>query len=293
MALSKSTPVIGPFTAKMTRIQQMWSVGCTIDPQIWALGWFSALPQLFWSLYGPDCRDQAYDRLKRRHKAKRTGIMNVAAQSAPGIRPKPGALEWVLFHGAEFAQRAGWYLLLADALPEQIIIATSLAYKYQGCLDPTSPYALLTMTDTVPALPGAHTEPISSWVLAGSRTFIAGPQTVACPRGYDPGIGLTFNVIKNPINGDMPAYRLSIEDVATGLQSPFFSPTAGPSGSNYVQQFIPEWGFFGPAHNFQIILEKAAGFLYVSSATWTVYGGPKIGLGSQFCSNSALKPINP
>lgn len=284
-------PFIGQWKAKVTKIYKVMSVPCAITPQVWALGYFVATPQLLWSLYGPDCLDQAYNRGARKHGAKRTGILNVVAASAPLAAPT-GGVGWALFQGAEFAQRLGWYMLLVDSFTEWVLVGTSQALKYSGCSDPNGAYCQLSAISGLQAGldPGEYL--YSYWTVDQERIFNGGFSGVNCPPGYNPSVGVWFQQLPNMIPDIVDcSYQVRIVDAVSGISSPWIDPLPGDLGARIFTEFAPDWGFTNGSHAYRVYIQKSYGVFWIGAGGMSVNGGPKFNLGPSYCAqNPGKKP---
>jgi hypothetical protein len=286
-------PVAGRYALKATKIYRQFANPCSPTPEAWFLGYFAAAPALLWSLYGPDCQDQAYARFRKPHGSRRHTLLNISASSLP-VAPPGSGIGWALFQGAEFAQRVGWYMLLADSFADWIIAGTSQAYKFSQCTEPGGAYCQMSATPGLQAGLGPGEYLYSYWHVQNQHIFSGGFSGINCPDGYNPGIGFSLNQVSGMIP-ELPdaSWSARIVDEASGISSPWFDASPKKAGGSALTHFAMDWGFTSTFHAFRVYIQKSYGVFWIQNGTMSAYGGPKFNLGPSFCAKSALKPINP
>ena len=280
-------PIIGPWAAKVTRIEKLFTMPCMPEPEIWVLGFFVSAPQLAFSLIGPDCFTDTSARFGRPHNRKRRGTFNIQELFPKTAGPADG-LGWYVFKSTKFLLRVGWYMTVIDATLDFVINGTSHAYQYSGCTNPGTAYGKCEMINTVPELFPAGHGTISSWVRVGDNILSAGPTGVACPPGYIPAASFT---IKQGLNQFFPLpdcnFTVRLVDTLTGAETEAFAPEPDGAGGRQSSQFFYAPSLNDGPHNYVLKFEKDEGVMFIESATLTVYGGPKINIRDTSCFGKA------
>jgi hypothetical protein len=195
-------PFIGGDLAKIGRAIDLYSTPCSPSAEIWVYGFFQAIPTLFISLLKPQLIDI---NIRHRHGRPRKGkrlkfIAQAVFRDAIIEIPVP---RWVPFRIYEWAQRVGWYLLVADATEQFAINWMSLAYKYDGCVH----------------VPNAWTHRANVHQLQGVTNTQAGSS---CLNGSDSFLNFTFpaNVPAPTIDGPFRiSWKTMFEPYAIPAQS--------------------------------------------------------------------------
>lgn len=249
---------------KITRIHKMWAQPCNIEPLMWFAGWFAATPVLFGSILSPDCLDATADRVRAGHRRRRRGSINVADYADPIAAPK-GGLGGAVYAAGQLAQKAGFYLMLADAGLDFVIHGTSLAYRWSGCEDPNEGRATLTMKNTVPMPFGAGTDICRSWLVEEAHIYAADPTGIATPRGHASGVGfsITQHTGMFPPLEDCTFTARVIDRNGQRLTGPLV-PEPGFDGQNSVTWFSSSTGAATEPHRYQVVITKTPGVLCVS-----------------------------
>lgn len=177
-------PIIGDDFAKIGRIIDLYAVPCSPDGIIAVYGFFQAIPTLFVTLAKPELIDiniKHRDGKPRKGKKYRFTAQDVFRDALIEV-PVP---RWVIFRVYEWAQRVGWYFLVADALEDFAINWMSLAYKYNGCEGDFPPYATFNNVNVLqPAAVGAW--PMNWFVTGANKIHLAPPQVrIQYPGNYD------------------------------------------------------------------------------------------------------------
>lgn len=128
----QTLPFIGDDIAKIGQIIDIYATPCSPTPTIWVLAFFTAIPTAAYSLLKPQLIDIniKHRRGKPRKGKKFKFTAGMLVRDAIIEIPVP---RWVPFTVYEFAQRIGWYFLVADTAEDFTINWMSTAYKWNGC----------------------------------------------------------------------------------------------------------------------------------------------------------------
>jgi hypothetical protein len=262
-------PVIGPWTAKVGHITDMWGNPCSVSNQVGFYAFWQALPRLIITLTKPDSFDLVTERWGKKHKRRRLKRFKIEDLILP-IKPPNGiGPAWVFYHLGHWAERAGWYMLVVDATLDFAIHWTSTAYSWSGCEVPGSPYCNMNSENDVVLTGDAGDFTFSSWNVQHQVIFAGDSTGIACPAGYDVSCG--FELRQVPLGVPLPEGKLTgvklidtvdgrvwAEDRDNGMTGPL--PGFGAAGR--------EWGFNQPAHDLTVVFTKTEGFIRVSGSIW-------------------------
>lgn len=268
-------PVIGPWKAKITRIDKMAMMDCSPNAIVFVLGVSVAAFNVFWAIAGPECIDSTWDRIAKPGRKHRKFQTN-GTSFGPTIGPPKGKLGVTAIAIGNAAQKIGFALGIVDGILDGVFYGASLMRRYSGCHNNSAPYGECRMLNTVPALFPAGTFIINSWERVGDNVFAAGPTGVAVTGPFSNLVTAAYGLSQE--TGKFPP----LPDCSFTSQAVWL-----PSGDP-VQQ---NWGGLG--HNItgsgvlygQDILRhpvdsalgvkvtKTEGVMYLSSAFFNVIGG--------------------
>lgn len=283
--LPNTGPLDKLWKPKVTRIIDMWTQPCNINPLVWVTAYIAASPTIAFSFLSPDCIDHAYDRFRQGKRPGRRGSMNMADSAKPINLGNSGLNQWAFSIGG-WAQRAGFYLTLIDATQDWIIHGTSFAYQWSGCQDPNQGHASLSMNGAVPMLFPAQTGLIDTWSVDSAVHLSAGPGGIAIPRGFGPGIGYSLSQRLN-VFPPLPDCNFSsrLVDVTTGWKGPWSTGGAAVAGIKSHAYYNKLAGDADASHLFRVEVQKDAGVLCVDG-TMTGSGLNLEGLSKSACGQS-------
>lgn len=158
-------PFYHGWKAKVGRIDRMYALPCGRNPWILSLAAFVTLPVIVAGFAEYDCIDNAFDRIGRSHRRRRSlfGGYSDVARALPA--PPKGGYGWFFFQMAKKFQTAGAIVTVIDGTLNWIIYSTSLAMRWEGCGDPLAPSAELSMDHTVAELLPPAQGTLSSWLV--------------------------------------------------------------------------------------------------------------------------------
>ena len=282
-------PIVGPWAAKVTKIAKMVALPCQPEPEIWVLGYFAAVPQLVLGLFGPDCTTDLAARFQRGHKRKRKAVLNVQ-EILPSFNPPTDGYSWYVFKALKLALRAGWYMTVIDSTLDFVVHGTSNAYQFSGCTDPNAAYGHCKLDPTVLELLPAAQGDITGWVFVSQHIFNAGPTGCACPAGYVPSVGFSITQGFGHFS-PLPDCSFTVElyDTMTGNSYGVLEPKLTYDGYNSVTHFYMAPQIFSGAKEFRVKFTKTFGVWYVTSGTFSCYGGSKFNFNDASCGAKAIK----
>lgn len=288
--ITKDTPILGKWKQKVTKIDQFYLVDCVLNPFAVVTGAAVAFFHVFWSINGPECIDNAYDRLKARGKpppntpgtgrGKHRRFSWNGTAVGPSNAAPPGTWGNTLIPLGDAAQKVGFVLGIVDGFLNGIFYGGTLAYRYSGCRTPGSPYCQQSMTNQVPVLLGAGEGWLGQWVLDGRFVLLSSGTFVGIPPTVTPFITAMVSITQQ-------------NDVFPGLPDCTFSyemrwhPSGDPVRQNYAGLGYTMDGsgvFFGKDilkhatdSELGIWINKTFGVLFVAQASWAVFAGSLTG----------------
>lgn len=144
-------PLIGKSLTKWGKVGQILAQPCTPEPELWVWASWKGVATVIWSLGKPSALSSHGSPTSMSVFGKH-GRTNTKNQPGPRYRwngelmPGP-EIQWPKGEGwamwkvpVMLWRRAGWYLLVYDALANGALAWTSQTYKYAGCPDPTQPF---------------------------------------------------------------------------------------------------------------------------------------------------------
>ena len=274
-------PIIGNDIYQVGQVLSIAGQPCAPKPTIAVSAFFTYTPYLIWSLVKPEPIDFVTERFGRPHKRRRRARLNIDdldALSGPG---SPG-FKNLVYSSFKFAERVGWYFLVADATSDFLINWTSVAYQWSGCFTPDPIIAQTTGVDTFMARtvgPSTHPMPTqehfaSPDAFAGQGTvgiFGAGPKYVtfqASPRSVPNafGTGQITRVYAIPqIAGGEPR-------IIEGAPDDPEDPNSKWSGTSSL--FLETTG----GQIWDLRVEATGGDLWSGEVEFTAHGGPPTGI---------------
>lgn len=135
-------PIVGPWIGKFGRVADIMATPCDVDPGVWVLAFFTGAPTALFSLFKPDPFDMVTERFGGGHK-KRGRRRFRWDEMVQLPKPTKGGMSWVFFRVGSWAERLGWYMLIADVAFEWAVNWSSMAYQWSGCPDPNASWGWL------------------------------------------------------------------------------------------------------------------------------------------------------
>lgn len=267
-------PVIGPWSAKLTRILKFAFVPCTPDPIAMIYGQAMAGFNIVWSIIGPDCVDTAWDRLHPRKGRKRSLAMRASSFSTPIEKPTSGLASTMIKVG-DAANKVGLFFALVDGTLTGVLYGTSLVFRYSGCAVPGAPFAQMSLDEgEVPALLPAG-DYLIAWNLDDEYIFSGGGTQIAIPNGVSQEVTIVcYLTQKKKQFLPLPDcdYKIRVVDLATMKEVPrSFSPFVNNDGNRYGA-YSQDWLIFKSAKSIGVIVTKTYGVLCVQDARFIVQG---------------------
>jgi len=230
---------------------------------------------VFWSVAGPECVDQQWDKHKRPNKKHRKTKANGSAVP-PHIGPPPGKSGATMIQLGGLAQKAGFGMAIVDGIIDGLYYGTSIMRRYSGCVNPTMPCAQLTTGNVVPELFPAKTFIYGSWIPQFTRLYDADAGGVALPAGTEGLITVAFGLEQEfGVFPTLPDCSFTSEMIWLPSFEPIRQNYAGlgynitGTGVLYGKDILR-----GPDDNYLgIKVEKTEGVMYIKKGFLTVTGG--------------------
>lgn len=269
-------PFITPYLSKAGRIADIVMAPCDVDPWMAVYAAFEATPTLLWSLYKPTAFDLVTERFtggRLGHKKRKFTFQDKTL----GRKSSAGKWGWALFKGASFAQKIGWYMLVADATADFLINWTSMAYQYSGCEVPGLGGAKKTARDQS-KLPGAPVRYTGFDHSEASEGFVWSFTSV----GVLPGFNGTFSgsVTIKPSQGPFPTSkmcRIWFEREDGGWRSDPVEFDGEKHNERFGQFIDKSWGQAGHINMYYAMIEGTPGEVAVDIDLQMV-GGKRQGI---------------
>lgn len=241
---AEKLPVVGPWIGKFGKIQDIMATPCEVSPEVWVLAFFSGAPMALFSLFKPDPFDQVSQRAGLGHKkrTRRRFRWDDAIKLDPGKR---GSLRWVVFRLGSWAERIGWYMLIADVAFDWAYNWSSMAYQWSGCQNPNASWGYNSCSN-VTALGGQKIWAGYSGtnhhgkITTDDFSVIATTQMVASPY-------IDMQVSPSHIGGTTPDWvELKLIDLSSGWQSsPYIFEPKNPRAPNRWQEVFRNYSGLG------------------------------------------------
>lgn len=216
-------PIIGPWIAKIGRIQDLWANPCSPTPEMWAKAAFTAIPNALFSPITPSEVDMAIIRVGfgggsggAFHGATKKFRFDVwdAIEGVGEIANKPS---WVRFGLGEVLAAGLWYMVIVDATLDGLINWESLAYQYAGCKVPGSPWASCQTGGPGVWIPGLGGPKFTNFALNHGNIFTASSAGINTPIGYTPTVSYSFSYDPSASPpGLEPTGTVQLVDTSTG-----------------------------------------------------------------------------
>lgn len=280
-------PIIGPWYGRIGRIHQIAALPCAIEPQIVIQAAVVAAPRLIYSLFGPDCIDDAYDYLKgkpgrhrRQNFFKTRGVVGAPGSGLNGLAT-------MLVPLGDLAQRLGWYMALVDGISEFVVNWTSLMYQYQGCRGLDTPFANATTAEGFNLCPGFGGHVVCSWNKVGAHIFDVGFTELVVPAGYNPGVGFSVSTGPNPIGPPHGTFSPRLIGPRDGIV--WGEPTVQPKPGGVTTYTFYNFSSYGPTDGgvYRVAGQTQGGPVWVTGGSFFAYGAhpsdTKIGISPSKC----------
>lgn len=232
-------PIIGEWTGKIGKINNILATPCNITPAIYVEAFFAAIPQMVWSLFKPDSIDSLYDRFGRpHHRGKKLRFRGGGSISSE--IPVGKGIGRALFPIGALINRVGWYFIIVDAALDHAINWMSMAYQWSGCDTPYDCACEGIYPETDGFQPGGYRE-LQNWSWTGphdgANVFITGVDVLP---GFDASMSLSVvgePSHNTPSTGSFSGIRLIRDDghVAFEHGTAGFGARKGGMGWSHVK----------------------------------------------------------
>jgi len=267
-------PLIGPWKRKISRIDAMNVIDCVPNAMAIVVGAAVAGFNIFWSIGGPECVDQQWDKHKKGTKHRKQRANGTA--TPPTIGPPPGRYGATMISIGNAAQKAGFGMAIVDGVIDGIYYGSSLMRRYSGCLNPTAPGAQLVTGNVVPELFPAKTFIYGSWIPTFTRLYDADAGGVAMPAGTEGLITVAYGLTQEfHVFPTLPDCTFTSELIWLPSFEPIRQNYGGlgynitGSGVLYGQDILR-----GPDDNFLgVKIVKTEGVMFIREGFLTVTGG--------------------
>lgn len=273
-------PKIGPWSSRVGKVIDILATPCDVQPMVWVYAFWTSAPVLLASLYKPDPVDYLTERGGRPHKHGRNRRFRPAWAQPPDLPVPEGKLGWAAFTLGKFIERAGWYMLVADATTQFAVNWTSLAYQWSGCRTPDAKYARSNVVTPIFTPGAAGTYIFNDWAVQSQNGFFADTNSISTPAGFQANVGINFNVKPH----DFPPFpqaavtAVRLKDGITGNTMWEEAPAKTPDGSygaaTLFKDYVPGEG----THDFYVEIDKTEGFFNAAGSTFSASGGSDRGL---------------
>lgn len=263
-------PLIGPWQAKLGRIDTILATPCAVTPMAFVKGGFQSAPHVIWTLFKPDPIDSRYDLFGRPHRRKRRRRVRGAGK-LDRLFNTNGAGVTNAFKIGGLAQRAGWYMIVAEAYADLATNWTSAAYTYSGCdvniglngeYDPS----------TIIVGPQTHGT-LGNWSWSGSAPPIGvGPNGIFVPdqQNFTMGVHLSAGPASNGLKPQASITGVRVIDTLNPSSQPrYMTGSAGPTDDGYsaAALFAVKKAYSGNA-NLVVQIAVSPGYCSIVSSGW-------------------------
>lgn len=262
-------PVIGPWYGKVSHITDIWGTPCAVDNIVGFYAFWQALPRLLITLTKPDSFDLVTDRWGRKHKRRRFKRFTIQDLILPIAEPKGVGPAWVFYRLGSWAERLGWYMLIADATLDFAIHWTSTAYTWQGCQVPGSPFAKSDVPEAFILGGGPGLYEVGEWIVRDTHIMTADGASIACPAGFDASAAVMIRQL--PLGLPLPEGEISEVQIYDTAQDAVWASgpmSRLPGGYGQASLMNREWGFAQPSHRWVVRLRKGDGFVKFQGDFW-------------------------
>jgi hypothetical protein len=276
-------PFIGPWLAATTSLRNFDVLACQPGPLAWAVGtWYGAL-HAFGAIVKPvpwapslgegsagtphGGRKGGRSRERNKSKARFRSVWNLEAETEFNL---DSGLKMALFDLGKVALEVGYIIFLADIVRDSLLIGTTAAYRYGGCVPDTIPGAQGHMN---PQLLGPATdEPVKIYPdfdpgnLIGDITFRV-PAGVGASVQYGMSIGPWSGTPEHVATTSFYIKDLNNNSIVAGCgaQTPSDSQSLVNKMGNYFKLPVrTEDGFY------QIRCHTGPGYAEVQSSNFSI-----------------------
>jgi len=279
-------PIIGDDIYQVGQVIELASQPCAIDPWIAVRGIFQYAPTLIWALFQPDPLDMTFDRAGVKHNRKRYGKVRVQEINQVDLSKLTGG-GWALFKTGTLTQKAGWWLIIADATSDYAINWTSLAYAFSGCTNSGQPNAFSWRPkgDGVQLVGAENTTAVTmpECLAYNGAVCIQGSQSMRTegPRQFDFSARIVDHETGLPADGScelLVAARRGTNFAFVGQSAPVQPEDDGPTH----QGFHTLWTDHHPDTVYSLWIRPGPDTYRVSQGQLQTTGAPASGLTDMF-----------
>ena len=251
---ARRIPLIGKSIARVGQVIDIVQQPCALDPVITVEALWHDVPTLLWSLFKPDVNDLVTERAGLKHKRKPKRRFNIFDELHSSIPVPKGVVSTAVFHLGSFAQRVGWYLLIADATTNFLVNWTSTVYEWHGCDIPGAPFCNGYGHADYRVYHAGDWHPIPCFFNNQMQfPFISSAGHFQSPPGYNATFSGTVRWKSVPATGFGVGVMENVRLIDTGTNLEWTLPPSieDPDGYQQTSFQIRDWSSSAPAHNFQ------------------------------------------
>lgn len=263
-------PIYKAWRYKVGRAVQLWAVPCAPTPEIWVSAFFHDIPHLVWSLTKPDTMDLTFDRVGLRHKRKPKKRFNILDDMTSTIPVPKGKLGVALFAGAKLAERAGWYMLVADATTDFVLHWVSTAYRWTGCDQAAAGYGQSIGKTGYRLVHDFEGDPLPIWDPVGDQFPVTATQAyMQCAAGHDVSAGVSVFIQSEAGTGHDPGTisQIQLVDYDNNKVLGVATPQQLPDGRYVARTFLRDWDTIKPSRRLGVraVVPQTAWFNFEGS----------------------------
>lgn len=252
-------PIIGPWLGRLGKVNRILSFPCHPTPEIWVQAAFYATAHAFMQVFSPSCLDYAMSRFK----PGSGGLGSRHRPSGQNRKPKFKLDPYKIFpfnqlpvgngvglaalRAAELIRFFNFWLTVVDATTEGLVNWTSLAYQWQGCLQPGGrgaqgnvviPQVILFQHAWLPVL--------INWTQHNNVTV--GPNSIIVPRGKAVNISWSASATEPTESWPKTEYRFRLSGTAGEMQQDGIPSDMGSgTGQGMNNLYLNDNGFAAEA----------------------------------------------
>lgn len=275
----RQLPVIGPWVGKVGKVFDIASAPCDPDPYVMVLAAWHASPYLIWSLLKPDTIDQTAARWGGAHKRRRKKRAIIDHLQGPDAPIPKGKIGWAMFRSQGLAQKAGWYMIIADATVDFALHWTSTVYQMAGCRSPATTYAQQSLASALVGDTGGSWAIITVWNFEDANGFICSPSSITIPPGNQSMVG--FQIVPNDPGAPFttaPSWEAALYNATTNTFEAETGVISTAQGFHADSQITRNWAVLNPTRTYQVAIKIHGGHLRLQGSRFYAYGGTEGGL---------------
>jgi hypothetical protein len=186
-----------------------------------------------------------------------------------------------MFKGLQLARQVGYYLTVADAITKSMVVWTSTAYRWSGCVVPGGAHANGHILEDSVQLLGPGRVLVNTWIPDGGQFMVMDSAGITVPSNQMASVGASLSSKPNTFGLPDASYSLHMINTANDQEVAAFIQGANTEGGTTNTAYWANGGLNYRAANklmmggrYVVYVDKSFGVIQWASGTMSGTSSP-------------------